>query len=469
VSRIQVVSQVGITSIGFDEARLHVDIDMRPTDSEGDWLQRRGRCGRAYPAINGNRDYQETGIEAMRRELAAKRNPVYVLGCGGGKSYMAGMVAAAAGAKGRSVGLLTVRRVLVDDISNRFSAMGVQHGVIMAGRQDNEHRSKVASAHTVAARNLTLNVDVLFVDEGHQYVAGEFRAILDRHANIPRVILTATPIRADGLGLGRIADSIILGPTTQELINRGFLVPTRIFCRHAPDVSQLRRNSSGEFNERENEEVMGRSEIVGDCVKEWLYRARNLPTIVHAVSIKHSLAIVKRFQGAGVNAVHVDADTPDDERKRVFDDMCRDAPPKKHSLLIDLAGNSLRFGFPEDHREWSLDDWDPTEPKPAALAIRRCEQCWCVFRTTKPECPQCGDPYVPTQREIKERKAELVERQREAKDAAVERWRKSQGDDERRARYMALVEKARTMGYKPNWAAVMLNKTTGHWPKKEWK
>ncbi len=454
MARIQVVSQVSLTSIGFDEPRLHVDIDMRISGSLGDWLQRRGRVGRAWPPVIGDRDYQQRGMTDMRQELAAKRNPLYVLPCGGGKSFIACLVAQGASNKGKAAGFLTVRRVLVSDISDRLTKFGVPHGVVMAGYTDNAHRTKVASVHTMASRGITLDCDVLFVDEGHQYVTGEFRAVLDRHAHIPRVVLTATPWRADGLGLGSIADSMVLGPSPQELIDRGFLVPTKIWSRHVPDRSKMTQNASGEYNERENEAVMSKPMLIGNCVKEWLYRANNLPTIVHAVNIKHSQSIVARFRSAGVNAVHVDADTPDEERKRVFDDMCRDSPSKKHSLLIDLAGNCMQFGFPEDDREWTLADSECASSKPRdnALSLRRCEDCFAVFRSHVDTCPECGKPKIATARQIKERNEALVELQRERKAAAIAKY-VARSDDEMKIKKMAeWLKIAQDKGYKRGFA-----------------
>ncbi len=447
--RIQAVVQVALTSIGFDEPRLHVDIDMRPTQSQADWLQRRGRTGRAYPSIHGDRSYQTDLILKARAALAAKQNPLLVSPCGSGKSWIACKIAQLAGERGRSIGFLTVRRALVQDISQRLTGFGVPHGIVMADYTDNAHPTKVASIHTVAARNLTLDVSCLFLDEAHLYLSEEFSAILARHSHIPRVLLTATPWRADGQGLGRIADTLIQGPTPQALIDAKFLVPSRIFTRHMPDTSKLDVNKSGEFNEGQLEALMNRPTIVGDAVKEWLYRANNLPTIVHAVNRKHSEAIAYRFQNAGVNAVCIDANTPDDERKRVFDDMCRDAPPKTHSLLLDLAGNCCHFGFPEDDREWSLDDHDPKKPHASALSVRRCDKCWFTYRASTAQCPECGNAHVPTQRQIKEKAEALTELRREQKQKAIDKYRSNSDEEKRREKFLKLIEEGREKGWKP--------------------
>lgn len=453
MSRIQAVVQVGLTSIGFDEPRLHIDCDMKPTQSLADWMQRRGRVARAWPAIQGDRSYQTEIIQKTRVELAAKRNPIIVAGCGAGKSWVACKIAQRAVERGRAIGFITVRRALVHDLTERLTSFGVPHGIIMPGYEDNQHRTKLASVHTMAARGTTLDVDCLFIDEAHTFLGAEFQAVIDRHAGIPRVMMTATPWTGKGYGLGRIGDSFVMGPSTDDLISGGFLVSTRIFTRDLPDTSSLDVNSSGEYNEPQLEALMSRPAIMGNLVKEWLFRAKNLPTVVHAVNIAHADRIVKRFQDAGVNAVRISAETPDAERKRVFDDMCAGSPPKQQALLLDLAGNvAERFGAPESPREWTLDDSDPKAAHKAVLGIRRCDKCWFTYASHSQKCPECKNPHVPTVREVREKAAALVEYKRQKKEESLEKLRETGGDHVKAKIMAGFLKKAKESGYARGWA-----------------
>jgi len=465
--RIQIIVSVSTVYIGFDEPRLHVDIDMRPTQSLHDWIQRRGRVQRAWPAVQGDRSYQEDLIAGFAAELAAKRNPAGVSPCGSGKSWVACRIAQRAHSKGKSIGFVTVRRVLTHDISSRLTAFGVPHGVIMPGYTDNHHRTKVASIHTLSSRGITLDVDCLFLDEAPIFLGNEFLEVVKRHAHIPRVMLTAAPVRADGMGLGRIADSIVMGPTIQDLISKGFLVPTRIFTRDVPDTSSLDVNASGEYNEPQLEALMSRPAIMGNAVKEWLYRANGLPTIVHAVNLAHGAKIVKKFQDAGVNAVLISAETSDSERKRVFDEMCENSPPKKEALLLDLAGNvPERFGAPESDRQWTLADVDPKKPHAAVLAVRRCDKCWFTYSGHTAKCPECGNAHVPAVREIREKAAALVEYRQQQKAAAIDRWANKV---DRHEQFLKMVEEGRKKGWKPYAAIARYKAIFKEEIKPEWK
>ena len=202
IKMLKIVSQVGLVSIGFDAPFIGCDCDCKPSGSLPDWIQRRGRHKRAFPAPQGDRSYQLDLINRSRESIRASRDPLIVMGCGGGKSYLACLMAKSAHDKGKAIGFLTVRRALVKDLSARLDIFGVPHGIVMDGYTDNLHRTKVVSIHTAAARDITLDVDLLFLDEAHLYLSPAFKAVVDRHAHIARIGLSASPARSDGQPMG---------------------------------------------------------------------------------------------------------------------------------------------------------------------------------------------------------------------------------------------------------------------------
>ena len=46
---------------------------------------------------------------------------------------------------------------------------------------------------------------------------------------LSKLTVTATPERLDGKGLGDHCQSMVLGPTMRELVERGFLAPCDVF------------------------------------------------------------------------------------------------------------------------------------------------------------------------------------------------------------------------------------------------
>lgn len=446
---LKIVSQVGLVQIGFDAPFIGCDCDCKPSGSLSDWVQRRGRHKRAYPTPLGDRDYQFDLINRSRESLRARRNPLICLGCGGGKSYLACLMAQSAHAKGKGIGFLTVRRALVKDLSDRLTDLGVPHGIIMDGYRDNGHRTKVVSIHTAAARDTTLDVDLLFLDEAPLFLAPAFKAVVDRHAHIQRISLSASPARSDGQPMSLLADDLLMGPSTQTMIGRGFLVTTRVFIAGNPEVTMEDIASEDKLAA-----IMNKPGLNGNIVKQWILRGQSRPTIVHAVNVAHSKAIVDRFLAAGIEAAHIDSESSDSEREAVFARLAKNAPAKQDAILLDFAGNCLRFGHPDDDQEWSLDsDGSPSlKPNKSALAIRNCKACLFAFRSAIDTCPNCGAAHVPTQKKIIERDLEMTELNRAQKAASIERYASKATDEQKIAKLAEYLRLAKIKSYRQGWA-----------------
>lgn len=462
MGKLRIVSQVGIAHIGFNAPAIGCDIDARPSGSIYDWLQRRGRGQRPHPVPQGTRSYQDKWIADTRAALIAKQTPMMVGPCGAGKSYIACKMAALAQQKGKAIGFVTIRRVLVDDLSSTLSSFGVPHSILMEGRTPSAHRTVVASIHTMASRDSTLDVDAVYFDEAHLLLSPAFRAVVERHRHLPRILMTATPGRSDQQPLRLLADTIVMGPTTQQLIDMGYLVPTRLFAAELPDVTGVDIN-----NEEDCAKLMNRPGLNAKAVKQWKLHGEDRPTIVHACNVAHSKSVVEKFLAAGIEARHLDASHSDAERDDTFAELQLNAPAKKDVILLDLAGNAYsRFGLPEDDREWSLDSSEPPSAKPReqALSLRRCPECLAVFRAYTDQCPECGKGYAPTQRRIIERDLELKEI---AKKEKAER-QAGMTDDVKLAILKRIVEAGRAKGNKPFAAVFKYKSATGEDLPREW-
>lgn len=462
---LKICSNVAIAAYGWDVPAVSCTIDARPTASISNYLQRIGRVSRAFPSPPGPREYQTVLLNALREAVRNKLRPLAWMPCGAGKSHVACDMTALATAKGRSVGFLINRRILVDDLAQRLAARGVPASILMAGREDTGHRTKICSIDTIDSRDITLDVDLLFIDEARIALAPNYLKIIDRHRHIPTVLMDATPHRQDGQPMSKLADIIVYGPTHDELIRGGYLVQTRVVAPVMPDLSKCSINS-GEFNEQQTAVAM--KGLTGDMVKEWLYRGQDRPTIIHCASVAHSKEVTARFMAAGVESVHVDANTPDDERNEVWARLAEGAPSKKDALVIDVAGNWFRHGYVEDERVWNLEKGEAGTGKPceAALSLRRCPACFAVFRTHIDTCPECGKKKIASTRQIIERKAALEEKQRANKEAKREEFRATATTEQLRAKYAEYAKVGRIKGYKPFWAQMMYKNLTGHFPSK---
>jgi superfamily II DNA or RNA helicase len=125
--------------------------------------------------------------------------------------------------------------------------------------------------------------------------------------------------------------------------------------------------------------------------------------------------------------------------------VLRPAPGKQAALILDHVGNVTRHGFPDDHRDWTLDDGIKRTAGTAAPSVRTCPECYAAFKP-QPICPVCGTQCAPKARAIRQTDGQLLELTRDA-------VRRSQRRDQGQARTLQqLLTLAAQRGYSLGWA-----------------
>lgn len=160
-------------------------------------------------------------------------------------------------------------------------------------------------------------------DEGHHFLKennwGTGIAMF-RNPSVKGLLVTATPIRADGKGLGShvdgLADCMVLAPSMRDLVNMGYLTDYRIFAPPSDlDLSQVTvSDATGDYNKDQVRKAVHASHIVGDVVAHYLKIAPGKLGITFAVDVDSATEIALAFKAAGVPAEVVHAKTPDDLR-----------------------------------------------------------------------------------------------------------------------------------------------------------
>ena len=415
---------------------------------------------------------------------------------------------------------LAPRRELIYQARAAFARKGIMCGVIMAG----EHPSplldvQVASFDTLNARAINSarmelpDAEVVIVDEAHLSISATRKEIISRYSGSIVVGLTATPARGDGRGLGEIYDVIVPGPSIKELTDGGYLVPLRYFGPSAPDLSAIKLNKDGDYQERGLASVMDDPKLVGDIVENWVKLAATRRTVVFCVNRAHSRHICEHFIRIGVRAEHLDGDTETEERKAILarvasgetQVLCnvfvatygldipaldcavlarptknialylqmigrimRTAPGKSDGLVIDHAGAVDENGFADDYVPWSLDAKEKVKDRKDAASKERnepklvkCPKCHGEFKGRR-DCPHCGYEAIPRSEPIPVHEADLQEIQRsqkkENRDAS---W------GEKRDFLSGLLHYALSKGMKSGWASHKYRAKYGVWPNDE--
>lgn len=425
------------------------------------------------------RPYQVKAVDDCRQAYRDGASAVLlVVPTGGGKTVIGSLVVGGAVARGLRVLWLAGRRELVDQAASR---MPVPAGVVMAGRPEARGAPvQVASVDTLAERGAVPEADLVVYDEAHHVNAPTSRAVLAANPRAKVLGLTATPIRSDGTALGDVFERLVVGPSVRELIAEGHLVPCEVLA--PPKKKQA---------------------LAASPAEAWLRLAGGRPGFVFAATIAESRAVVEALRARGVQAAHVDGETPTREREATVEafragrltvlssvyvftegvdvpraEVCllargcghagtylqmvgrvlRPAPGKASALLIDLMGSVHQHGLPDDDRVWSLEG-EPVRQAERAVAIAQCMACAATWRSgTRRDCPRCGAELpAPEALEVAE---DVLGSARVAMPAPT-RPLASQAEKDRELQRLRAL--ARQRGYKRAWVGMRYRAMFGEW------
>lgn len=467
------------------------------------------------------RPYQHTAIGEVRARIRrGKRRVLLVLATGGGKTVVASSIIESACANGNTVLFLAHRKELIDQTVKKLAGFGFDGsrvGVIRAQDDRKNPRApvQVASVQTLVNRPVQ-PWDLIIVDEAHRSLAPSYAKTVERvnaeRAKLtpprgPAVVLglTATPYRADGRGLGAAYDDLVAVASPRVLIDEGFLVEPRIYSTPRKlDLSGVATRGA-DYDGEELAALMDQRALTGDIVEHWRQHLDGVRTVVFACSVEHSRHIAERFREANIPAEHLDGETPEDVREAILarldsgetlvvsncSVLCEGwdqpavkglvlaRPTKSTALYLQMAGRILRpwagdpaqpavildhagavheHGFPQDDREYTLED--KPKKRAAAPSVKTCDACFMALPARTRICPGCGRDFgadEPDERaELPEQEGQLVEL-------------KPLTTEEKRALFDDLCAVAEEKKYKPGWVFYRYREAVGCAPPAGWK
>lgn len=463
------------------------------------------------------RDYQLHAVEQLEHVRDPAEPVLLAAPTGSGKTIIAcEMIRREIAAGGRCL-FLAPRRELVQQTSEKLTRFRISYGVIMSGDRRNRLYEPVQVASTLTLHSRLMRKRVLLpdstlvlVDEAHLAVSPTCIGILDRFRDAGAWIvgLTATPARSDGRALSQVFSSIVESSTIADLTADRWLEPAVCYAPTEPDLSKLGIDpKTRDYVQREAERMMNTPKIVGDVIEHWTRLAGDRRTVVFASSVSNSMHLAKRFQGLGIAAEHVDANTPQEVRDQIFrrfregrtQILCncflaaygfdlpelscvvlarptrsivlylqmigrglRRAAGKTDCLVIDHVGAIAEHGLVTDPTQWTLEGKLGIKSRPAAYRKKpatgplRCSGCHRVFESTS-ICPGCGQRYVPKGNPVATLPGELVQVEKSEVSVAS-----------RAIFYQELKGIAIEQGYKRGWAANAFRRKFGHYPPYEW-
>lgn len=431
------------------------------------------------------RSYQNDLVENVRGAWhEGYRAPCIVLGCGGGKSCIVAEIARRTTFNGKRVLFLVHRKELVDQITATFTRWGVLMDLCIVGM-----------VQTITRRLKKIQKPALIItDENHHSLAASYKRIYEHFSDVPRVGVTATPVRLNGDGLGDVNDKLIIGKSTKWLIANGFLAPYDYYAPSVADLTGL-HTRRGEYVQADIDKAMIQNKVFGDVIAYYRKLANGKKAICYCASIRHSKATAQAFCDAGIIARHIDGDTPKNERDRIINAfrkgeitiLCNvdlisegfDVPDcecsillrpthsltlyiqqsmrcmryreGKRAIIIDHVGNYARHGMPDDDREWTLAKKEKRKraetERENSESVIQCPECFFTFAKENAEngcCPHCGMPLPKRTRKLTtDEDAELIK---------VEGFHLDFETPDDCHTYDELLRYAKRRGYKPGWA-----------------
>lgn len=414
---------------------------------------------------------QQLDADISNAMNAGARAVLGVLPTGGGKSVVISERVSRDHIAGAKQCVIAHRTELVAQMSLHIGRRGIRHALIapknVIAQTIKEHRAtfngqsfvvpnancSVGGVDTILARSESLaswafQIDNWTIDEAHHVLKqNKWGKVAAMFQNARGLGVTATPSRADGMGLGAhhdgVFEAMVEGPSMRQLIDQGALCDYEIV---APESDFLIDDDAitktGDYSHNKMKVASEKSQIVGDVVQEYCKRAYGKRSIVFATDVETSNRMAAQFNDAGIPAASVSAKTPGDVRAEYirrfregklwvlvnvdlfgegFDvpsvEVVQMARPtaslavylqqfgralrllegKAIGLIIDHVSNYKRHGLPDQPRVWTLDKRDrrgKREPHPEEIPLTSCRDCSRPYERFHKACPYCGHEPV---------------------------------------------------------------------------
>lgn len=417
---------------------------------------------------------QTRTVDLLR--VAAQQGPTLCVGpTGFGKGVLIAEIARRVVELGGSALVVVHRLELVQDLAGRLRNQGLRVSEIHPGAVPFPAPVQVASVQTLLARGTLPPATVLIWDEAHHILAEEWARIWRSYPGTLILGFTATPMLADGTGLGAAFSQLVVAASKEELRAAGVLVPCEVF---AP------------------EDALASNELAWDPVLAYQSQTPGEQAIFFERTVEIAIQRACVLRGEGIPAAAVWGDMPTADRERamkqfqsgelrcltnvalltegfnhppasvavlcrrvghlgLYDQMVgrvlRAAPGKTRAVLLDAVGATHMHGPPDEERRYSLLGRGLRRAVDVP-DVRFCPVCGSVV--TSSECEECGHA------------GEMRHRPPRVLGLPVTRFaKKRQEDDEARAltlsRWMA---HARSKGWKSGHALHRYRATYGAFP-----
>lgn len=398
------------------------------------------------------RPYQELSIKKLREHIIrGLKKLILCAPTGAGKTIMFSFMVSSAVSKGKKCLILSNRSELLTQTGGALENFGLKPIVIKPNRKIHYLNGTlyIGMSQTVKRRmnqkmyiDFVKSLDLIVIDEAHH----QDHNFIHEHISENTVVIgaTATPYRESNQGsLDSFYNSIVDVVSIEDLISLGFLAKPNTYGVKV-DLSKI-KSKGGDYDQDQVANMYDEVKMYHGVYENYMKITPNKKGIIFASNISSSKQLVNDFKQKGLPIEHLDANTPDSERKRIlnwyketpnalisnvgilnagFDEptievvilyratksislflqMCgrgsRVTDTKKEFYILDFGNNIRRHGFWEQEREWSLKS---KKKKEGVAPVKECPECSYILPAVVMECPSCKYIFERTAKEEEER------------------------------------------------------------------
>lgn len=420
------------------------------------------------------------------------RNVLAVLPTGGGKSVVMSDIVLDGYRSGQMPqAIIAHRNELVSQMSCHIAKRGIPHRIVgsdqTVAQTQRKHRAlfgqsfvdPTAATAVIGVDTLISRADTLqkWASQIHRWLGDEWHHCIGNEKVEPNkwgkavrmfnnaygLGVTATPVRANGQGLGRAydgcMDDMVIGPSMRWLIDNKYLCDYEVVCPESDmRVSDEEISANGDWSSQTLRKAAKKSHIVGDVVRDYVRYAKGRRAIVFSTDIETANETAQKFVETGIRAAALNAKSLPAWREQcianfesgklevlinvdLFDegfdvpacDVVVMARPTaslgkylqmvgralryiegKVALIIDHVSNVIRHKLPDLPRVWTLarrEKRAKTVKDPDEIPLTVCKGCAKPYEKFRIACPYCGyekDLPEPRSRSVESVEGDLV-------------------------------------------------------------
>ena len=284
--------------------------------------------------MRATRPYQAQAIQNVHEAWTIYQSTLLVLATGAGKTYTAGEILRSRVPEGRAL-WVAHRRELIRQAKEALEAAGLQCDTEMAGEwarlRDMWGTSQCVVASKDSLKGARLDrfdpdaFSTIVIDEAHHSTAKAYRNIVARFPKAKVLGLTATPDRADGVGLDNVFASVAFEYGIRDAIVDGYLSPIvqkRVECSDI-DVSDV-KTEKGDLAATDLARIMNVDAVLHQIACPLVREAGDRSTICFTASVEAAHRLVDIMAGyTQARCAAIDGTTPQELRERYLTAFAR--------------------------------------------------------------------------------------------------------------------------------------------------